>query len=589
MELMDRAKVVGCLTEFKKMLSAYKKEKSKFDKKNNIVPFKNAENVTEFGEEFPELRCGQWKAGPEGVSIITVFGEKIACPHPIGITKILINAETNFCKVVLMFYIRSKWHEITLDKEIISSATKIVSLSKYGVIVTSETAKYLVQYLADLEHLNEDKIIEYTSTSKVGWVNGHFMPYCNNIIFDNEQNLKQAFDSIKASGSKEKWYKLAKEIRASGRFEPKIYIAGALASVLVEPLSSLPFIINLYGSSGKGKTVALMLAASVWANPEEGKFISDPKSTPTALEVRLDFLNSLPLLLDDMAQIKTKKDYDLSSVIYYWCSGKGKDRSNRSLGLNAAKTWRNCIITNGEHSLVNATMQGGAVNRIIDIEIDDGYIFENGNKTVEILKRNYGFCGLDFVNLIQAIGFDRIREIQKDFYDKIVTIAKLNGCEKEEKQIYPMSIILTADKLATENLFQDKQNLDINKCVDLLKSVGEVSEVERCYNYLVDTIAINVNKFEPDDDGNYRGEQWGVIEDNTAIIIGTAFDRMVEQAGFNTKTFLSWAVKNNVVKTDARGNAKKVKSINGKSIRCVFMDLEKEEFEQIEISPFDVK
>ena len=91
-------------------------------------------------------------------------------------------------------------------------------------------------------------------------------------------------------------------------------------------------------------------------------------------------MNNFPLLIDDMAQIKTQYDNDFSKLIYAWCSGVGKGRGTQSLGLTASMTWKNIIITNAERSLVTELSQGGAINRVIDVEIKGDQIYENGNK-----------------------------------------------------------------------------------------------------------------------------------------------------------------------------------------------------------------
>ena len=47
---------------------------------------------------------------------------------------------------------------MTIEKSLISSSQSIVKLSDYGISVTSENAKYLVKYLAEIENLNKDLI-----------------------------------------------------------------------------------------------------------------------------------------------------------------------------------------------------------------------------------------------------------------------------------------------------------------------------------------------------------------------------------------------------------------------------------------------
>jgi hypothetical protein len=519
------------------------------------------------------MRCGNWIADNNGIRTYSIYGEVLACYHPILPVQRLINAQTGKEKIKLVFKKGHQWKEIVTDKGMIASANRIVGLADYGISVTSENARNLVRYLSDIENYNMDRIEVQVSTSKLGWIHGEFMPYGKTVIFDSEVKFKETFEAVHEQGSCEVWLDLARKVRSSGRLEPNIYMIGSLASALIEPLNALPFVLNLWGDTGKGKTVAIMLAASMWANPGSNEYVTDPKSTVTALELRLDFLNNLPMLIDDMAQLKDRYNGDFSELVYMLCSGKGKDRANATLGLNKSTTWRNVILTNGEHSLVTETMQGGAVNRIIDIGTDDGYLFENGNQVVETIKANYGFAGRMFIDVIERLGIDHIKEIQKDFIQQINARAAELGVEKEEKQSLPMSILLTADKIATEYIFEDWQYLDVNTCVNLLKNKGEVSENDRAYDFILSEIGINMNKFKPDMMGEYRGEIWGVVERDYAIIRSNAFSRICEKGNFSSKSFLAWAAKQNLIQRDKEGKNTKNAKIAGAQGRCVFLKL----------------
>lgn len=591
--LTDRAKDLGVKTKFEKIYKAYSKQYKEYEK--SLVPQQqqSGTGVTEFGDDkYDDMRCGAWIANSYGVKTFTPFGgEVIACYHPILPVQLLVNAETGKEKIKIAYKKRNAWREIIIDKGVIASANKIVQLAEYGISVTSENARNLVKFLNDIENFNTDRIPEQVSTSKLGWIKGEFMPYGKNILFDNESLFKDAYESIREEGNRNEWYKLVKQIRKTDRFESKIYLAGALASVLVEPLNALPFIINLWGETGKGKTVAIMLAASVWAYPGGTDYVTDPKSTITAIELRMNFLNNLPMLIDDMAQLKEKYQGDFSELVYFLCSGKGKDRATASMGLRSGTSWKNVILTNGEHSLVTETMQGGAVNRIVDVEMGDGYIFENGNDVVDSLKRNFGFAGRDFIEVIEQVGISEIRIIQQDFLQQIKDAAKEKGIEKEEKQIIPMSIILTADKLATDYLYQDGIYLDFDTCVDLLKNKGEVSENDRAYEFIMSEVAVHINNFKPDMMGQYRGECWGVIEDGYAIIQNNIFNQMCQKGNFSSKGFLSWANKRNLLDCGSGRNTK-TKRISGSPSRCVclrmpgdyednFVELTKDEQEKL--------
>lgn len=597
--LRDRAMVLRCASKFDLIVNAYKKmerqiEKNKRQANSQAPP---ADNWTDFGyfDDGHELMCGAWVADHNGVVGYDMFGGHIACYHPILITKTLTNVETSKEKVRLAFLKgkSKKWKVITIDKAKIASASKIVELADYGVSVTSENAKLLVRFLSDLENLNIQDIESGLSTSKFGWIEEKFMPYDTEIEFDAEQRFKDLYDSLKPAGSYEIWMKLMLDIRAQDRYEPQLYMAGAFASILLKPLNVLPFILNLWGETGKGKTVAIMVATSIWANPAENRYITDPVSSQVAIEVREDVLNNLPIMIDDLSKTRDKYADGFTDLIYMLCGGKGKDRSNTSLGLNRSTTWQNICLTNIERPLATETMRGGAINRILDFEMNEGSIFENGNKVVSIINKNYGHAGEKFVRIIQNMDLSDLKAMQEDFLTKINARAAELGDEKEEKQTIPLSVLLTADKIATDHIFQDGKYLDLNRCVDALKSKMDVSENERAYEFIQSDIAVNVNKFIPDDDGNYKGECWGKQYEEmgkTYVAIATnAFDKICERGNFSRKMFLQWARRKELLQFSENRTTKPVRLPTGPT-RCICLllpDLEDECSESTSNTPDD--
>lgn len=546
-------------------------------------------NYTNFTGQPFSLECGSWICNDKGISTLADKGEVFALTHPLMPVGVLVNAETGLCKVTLIYKIRGKWREIKVDKDVIASSNKIVQLASNGIRVTSENAKLLVKYLSDIEAFNEDEIVERVSTSRLGWIGETFMPYGSDIVFDNEENLKALFRSINQVGNRDEWYKVIKEVRQDQRLEILIYIAASLASVLVQPCGALPFIVDLWGDTGKGKTVALMIATSIWADPNEGQYMTDAKATTTAMEIRLNVLNSLPFMIDDMAQIKHQYDGDFSDLVYRWCAGQGRDRSNVNLGLNRKTEWHNCIITNAENSLVTTTMQGGAINRIIDVELGNGSLFKDGNYIAETMRHNYGFCGKEFVSIVQELGFEEIKRIQKGYFDQIRAKADELGTQKEDKQIMPMSLIMTADEIAEKYIFKDFIRLDFMQCFDLLKNQGEVSEQKRAYEYIRDTVISNRVKFfdkHQNVESIYVPEIWGLIEGDEVTLIGTKFDEIVKKAGFNSTAFLSWAAKNNICVCDS-GRYRCIRKILGKRTRCVVLKLDFDVDDEEDANPFD--
>jgi len=553
---LDRQDLINAFLEKSREYKCYKKvqqliKAAKDDIKTALKEQKvTANNVTDFGHINGELNCGSWIADNNGIRVLTIFGEKICCYHPIIPVERLFNIETRTEKITLAYKRGYEWKEITVDKGLIASASKIVRLADYGISVTSETAKDLVKYLSDVENLNEIPI--KNSTSKFGWHNKYkdFIPYDTNVIFDDESRFAELAQSLTPRGSYEIWLDLCKKVRANREhYEPQVYMSASFASVLVSRLNMLPFIVNIYGKTGGGKTVSLMLAASVFANPAENKYISDSYSTQNAFEIRLDILNHLPLMLDDFSKVKDKFNDNFTDLIYLVCSGKGKDRSNVDLGLNKVKTWQNTILSNMERPLASETMKGGAINRILDIKMAKGDIFENGNQIVEVLKDNYGYAGIKFIELIKDLPIETINNLRKEYEKKIKEEAKKQKSVKEDKQILPMSLLLAVDKLVTDYIFEDGIYLDLPTMVSQLKDVNEVSEGLRAYNALMDNVKVNSNRFTEIDN---NGEYWGFIKDGYVNIIPLILKNIANKENFSPKGFCEWADEKHLLKHNSK-------------------------------------
>ena len=561
--LEDRAAQLGVKTKFSKMVSAYKKVERQMQQMAKNRQLSSLDNWTNFEGPYDRMYCGAWIAREDGIWVQdTGRPDVLACYHPILPVERLKNLETGEEQLKLAYKRNGRWDEIIVPKTMVTSANKIVALSGRGIAVTSENAKLLVRYLSDVENLNEKQIGVQYSSSKLGWIKNDFLPYDTEILFDGDSRFRQVFESITEVGSREKWYEHVKEIRKRGRMESKFFLAASFASPLIKLLGGLPFIVDLWGETEGGKTVTLMLAASVWANPDENAYIGDFKSTDVALEARADLLNSLPMILDDTSKVSAKIKDNFEGIVYDLCSGKGKSRSNKELGMNRENRWRNAILTNGERPLTSYVTQGGAINRVLEVECGEK-IYLDPQHTVDILKRNYGFAGKEFIQAVKALGADKVREMQKGFQEI------LQDDEKMQKQAIALSIVLTADRIADECLFRDGNVISLEEAKKVLVDREELSDNERCYQYILGEIAINATKFDP----TSLTEHWGVIENGYAIIYNNVADAICKKGGFSKKSFLSWADKKGLIQTQA-GNMTKVKKISGSSVRCVWLKLD---------------
>ena len=556
-QLAEYAKQVGIgASGFKRMLKTYLESK----KQNARLVY--VDQVTEVTGQKLALDAGEWQADDFGVSRRGKFGEEIACPHPILPVERLVNIDTGVEKLKLAFCKGDRrWREVVADKKLLASNNSILELANMGIAVTSENSRALVHYISDLENLNYDLIPERKSVSRLGYIESEgFSPYVDGLIFDGDANFRHIFESIRSAGKRREWLELALSLR-QGNVMARIVLAASFASVLVKPCGSLPFFVHLWGGeSGTGKTVALMLAASVWGNPEMGRYIQTFNSTVVGREKLAAFLNHLPLIVDEL-QLARDGRGKLNFDVYALAEGVGRTRGNKNGGVDQTPTWQNCILTSGETPITGASSGAGAVNRVIEIECRTAHrIIEDGHATAGVLRKNYGFAGREFVEkLYQEDNAQLAAELYKKHF------RALSENDTTEKQAMAAAVILTADELATDWLFQDGNAVTVQEISGFLASRAAVSSGRRGYEYFCDWAAQNANRLRQD---NEQGDVYGVISGAQVCIIRKVFNQVAEEAGFSPAALLSYLKEENLIET--RGRAMTCsRRINGVRTECV--------------------
>ena len=492
--------------------------------------------------------------------------DEYACTHPIAPIKRLRNIDTGMEKLLIAFERGGRTRYLLRDKAILSSAQKIIELSSFGVAVNSRTAPLLSQFLSDAEETNYDEMTEQESVSRLGWLDsGEFSPYMHDLAFDGEITYSTIFNAIKEQGSYEKWLSCAIECRKRS-LTAQIELAASFASVLVKPLGCLPFFVHLWGvDSGTGKTVALMLAASVWGNPEIGQYPQTFNATQVGHEKTAAFLGSIPLCIDELQLSKDQHGRSRFDV-YQLAQGVGRTRGNKGGGIDKTPTWALCILTTGESPIVQSNAGAGAVNRVIDIECKaDSAVVKDGAAVCRIIRQNYGGAGIRF---IEGLTSERLTQAQ-ELYDK--HFQTLTAGDTTEKQAMAAALILTADKLADDLIFKTGESLTDAQISDFLKTKASVSAGERGYQYMCDWVSINSGKFISDS----SGESFGIMDGAYVYINRTAFRNACKDGGFDEQALLSWLKSKELIKTRPNSRAyTKNKRIGGIATECVVMQLQ---------------
>ena len=521
------------------------------------------DNATNFEGQEIELFSGEYICDEYGVMVHDRYGyEQTICRHPVLPVQRLVNIDSGEERLRIAFKKGRVWRSVIAEKTTIASSSSILNLSANGIMVNSENAKQLSTYLMEIENLNYDEIPEQRSVGRLGWVGEHgFSPYVDDLVFDGENNFKHIFNAVKPHGDRQEWLSAMIDMRKE-KTPGRLFLAASFASIILQPCGLLPFFLHAWGGTEVGKTVGLMIAASVWASPKMGDYIGTFNSTLVGQEMTATFLNSLPMCIDEL-QIQSSagiKDFD--RIIYHLTEGIGRTRGAKTGGLQKVNTWKNCIITNGEHPISNAYSGGGAMNRVIEFECTEK-VYSDLVGMCAVINTNYGFAGREFVEYLQQDGnFDRVNELQKEYYRQLL---KTDGTDKQAASV---SAILAADHIVTELIFKDGNNLTVEEVAGFMTKREEIDVNARAYNFVIDWIAKNINKFKPNEFGNYQGEAWGKVDNDCVYIIKSIFDKEMNNAGFNPVAFLSWAKRNGYVHT-AEGRRTRRSRIAGVVANCV--------------------
>ena len=542
---------------------------------NYVTEFPDQEQVLGDGKT---LATGRYQCDERGVSYLGSFGEFVqVISHPVMPVKRIVDVETNLENLKIAYCrirkdgenLKAAWKEMITPRETIASAQRIIGLARNGIGVTSENAKEVVKYLSELENLNYSELETQLSCSHMGWLpDGQFAPYTDKLVFGGEsEEFARLYGGFRPEGSEQVWLDVAKKVRCGRSVPARIALAASFAAPLVQKLGALSFFVHFWGLQGTGKTVALLLGASVWGNPQIGGYIKSFSGTKVSQELFAAFCGNLPVFLDELQVISDRKSFD--DIIYSLCEGVSKGRGSKDGGLQTSRRWATVFLTTGEMPIVQSNSGGGAAVRTIEVNYGGEPFFEDARTVANTLKANYGFAGRKFISALQEEGtLDALREIQKDFYSKLAG-------DIQDKQVLSASLLLAADKLADIAIFQDGKALTVEEIKPYLITQEQADQNQRGYQYLMGWIAGNAGHFESHIEDN-KGQQWGVIEKDSdddskeiVYINNVFFEKAMSEGGFFPTAFLSWAKRKGLLRTQRPSSNKIQKQIAKVRTLCV--------------------
>lgn len=530
------------------------------------------------------LYCGQFEATDAGIYLHEYadngnISKTRVCSHPLLPTAYLEGIEDGLQHVNLAFRRGDAWRTITVERAKLASRQTIVGLSAYGVDVTTETGRHLVQYLSDIESANEQRIPRRQSIDRLGWVTGpadeegrgmpvlNFSPYIDNICFTGTDAFRDLFSSVRTQGSFKEWLRVMEPVYAHGGVA-RLILAASFAAPIVGLLRGLPFFLHTWGSTEGGKTVSLMMAASIWGDPDLGRLVRSFNSTGVGMELLASFLHNLPVCLDEL---QTARDQcgNFDETIYMLGEGQGKTRGKSDGGMRRVQRWHTVFLTNGEQPITASNSGGGAKNRVLEAELGDTPLFADPRKVAETVRQHFGHAGKRFIETLRHMGTQSVQALYNHALEDVKRVS-----DSSDKQNLAAAYLLAADRIASDSVFQGAAMVPC-AVLSVLSSREEIDVFQRALEHVRAWVAMNPHRFT---EGNaYETELWGRRQSYGALaIVGAKLDEELTRAGFSYKAFLAAADRRGILEKDTNGKRTKLVRIGSVTpgntpVRCVVL------------------
>ena len=494
--VLARDKVASMDKSYKKSFDSLLRD---YDNVKKINSFYHTCNTSELGipkeyDVIEELNTGEFI-----LNVLGIYNKDnvLICPTPIIPLYLYRKNVDNVEKVRVLYRKEDKWMTLDIDRLTISNQGKIIDLANHGISVNSGNALNMVKYFNTIFDNNVENIVVRDSVARLGWVDGnsHFIPYNSRdydfVLSVNDKALdgtKQTYDAISEKGDYDTWFECMQKMRTN--IPTRLAFAASAVSPLLTILGSPCFVTMLYGKTGTGKTLSCRCAMSMWGDPNVLSMRAD--STTASIVRKCLFFNNLPLFVDEFQLLKKDNSQEfLMSVT----EGIQRTRAtmDSSNNFTSSGIWKNCTLITGEHQCTtDNNIGGGAINRIIELRIDDMVADEMDLQDIYYkIDENYGFLGKKLIALYCDKDFrekvkKRFKEIQDNWREKLHTASK---------QLIAISCLALGDEILRDNFFHDEKEISVNDVEQFVASMEDISYSERLYRDVCDLIVANPGKF----------------------------------------------------------------------------------------------
>lgn len=326
--------------------------------------------------------------------------------------------------------------DIQIAGSTLMGQTLNATLGDYGFLLNDKERKLMAGLLIDLLKETEHSIGEVKTTDRLGWNDTQDAFLCGGKLYKTDGKVvdiavagkaKRSSDETIPMGSLDKWKEIANIYNKDGLECFQVAVATAFASPIA-PLGSLEraALVFLTGQAGVGKSTALMIATSVFGNPE--RMVFNKMDTPKSRLHKLGVYSNIAASFDEMTELHPK---EASELAYTITQGRGHDKmGSGGEDMLVNTTYWSCIpVMSANDSILAALSQQGndptaQMSRVLEIKavninkVCTPTELEQNELLARQLLNNYGTAGdvyLRYITAHKAEVLDMIYNIEKMF------------------------------------------------------------------------------------------------------------------------------------------------------------------------------
>jgi putative DNA primase/helicase len=467
------------------------------------------------------LQAGTWyhgikQAGPgdEGVPV-----DRRLC-GPLFVDAETIDSEDGAHGRLLRFKCKNVSIEWVMPMEMLMGDEPLRALFRMGLQIEYRWRKLILEYIASFHYMSRS----IATTKRVGWHKSGAFVLPAQVIGSGDvryQETGRAAEIFSMRGDLESW---KKEIAGPCAGNPVLILSVccAFAGPLLEKVGVGGGGVHLVGDSSSGKSLAQLVAATVFGDPE--RFAASWDATKGGIEIEAASRNNTILILDEIKRANPKW---VQEIAYAIANGVGKGTMTKDREARAKLTWRLLFLSSGERSLAeHAALSGnpshaGAELRIVDINAGTRKFraFDNVHgKTGEQFHRelsvavthNYGHAGPALVKaIIDGEGKDDLGGLYNKVREHFEAESAQAGRVADRFAIMAMA----GEYAISKRILPWRKGSALSACKQLfcewLETVGDGNAEDRqILQAIADFIDMNADgRFSPREEGPSYGGQ----------------------------------------------------------------------------------